>query len=36
MALGAATTSARRSLKISGAGLDGFVQRIKFYLQDFW
>src|SRR5438874_6667388 len=36
MALGAATTSARRSLKISGTGLEGFVQKIKFYLQDFW
>jgi cell division protein FtsA len=36
MALGAATTSARRSLKISGTGIDGLVQRIKFYLQDFW
>ena len=36
MALGVATSGARRSLKISGTGFDGLVQRIKFYLQDFW
>jgi cell division protein FtsA len=37
MALGAATTGARRSLKLpSGAGVEGVVQRIKYWLQDFW
>jgi cell division protein FtsA len=34
MAVGAAT-SARR-MKISGKGLEGVVDKIKFYLQDFW
>lgn len=37
MALGAATTGARRSLKLpTGAGMDGIVQRVKYWLQDFW
>jgi cell division protein FtsA len=35
MALGAATSSAKR-LKIPTAGLGGIVDRLKFYLQDFW
>jgi len=37
MTLGAATTGARRSLKLpTGAGMDGIVQRVKYWLQDFW
>jgi cell division protein FtsA len=35
MALGTAATSARR-MKIGGKGLDGVIERVKFYLQDFW
>jgi cell division protein FtsA len=35
MALGAATTSARR-LKIGGPGLDGLGQKIRYWLQDFF
>jgi cell division protein FtsA len=35
MALGAATTSAKR-IKLPGGGFDGIIQRLKFYLQDFW
>src|SRR3954470_24092624 len=35
MAVGAAATSARRN-KLSGKGIEGVVDKIKFYLQDFW
>jgi cell division protein FtsA len=35
MALGTATTSAKR-LKLPTGGLGGVVDRLKFYLQDFW
>jgi cell division protein FtsA len=35
MALGTATTSAKR-MKISGKGLEGMIDKVKFYLQDFW
>lgn len=34
-ALGTATSSAKR-LKIGGKGLDGVIEKVKFYLQDFW
>jgi len=35
MALGTATSAAKR-MKIGGKGLDGMIERVKFYLQDFW
>jgi cell division protein FtsA len=35
MALGVATSSAKR-MKIAGKGLEGMMEKVKFYLQDFW
>ena len=35
MALGTAASSAKR-IKIGGKGLDGMIEKVKFYLQDFW